>query len=120
MLCTIGYKLLSRPDYIGNEAGKKNTFAISIDNQAAIKSLSSKFNKPGHYLAAEAHQTTAKICKAKGNKYSLAIQWTAGHTNIPGNEEADVEAKKAAEGITSNSNQLPKSLQNPSNAASQR
>ena len=38
------------------------------------------------------------------------LRWTAGHTGIVGNEEADDEAKKAAEGLTSDEQQLPKLL----------
>ena len=86
------------------------TYAIGIDNQAAIKALSSKFSKPGQYLAAEAFKLAAKLRKSKGKKYSLTLRWTAGHTGIPGNEEADEEAKKAAEGMSSDEQQLPKLL----------
>ena len=89
------------------------TFAVGADNQAAIKALSSKFNKPGQYLAAEAYQTAARLRKTKGKKFSLTLRWTAGHTGIPGNEEADEEAKKAAEGTTSDTSQLPKLLRKP-------
>ena len=98
---------------VGKAGGKNNMFAIGVDNQAAIKLLSSKFNKPGHYLAVEAHQTAAKLHKTKGKRYLLSIRWMVGHTGIPGNEEADVEAKKAAEGATSNLDQLPKILKKP-------
>ena len=37
------------------------TFKIGVDNQAAIKALSSKFSKPGQYLAAEAYKIAARI-----------------------------------------------------------
>lgn len=93
------------------EAAKRNiTFAIGADNQVVISSLSSKFNKPGHYLAAEAYQTAASLCKAGGKKYSLTIRWMAGHVRIKGNEEADKEVKKAMEGTSSDTRQLPKIL----------
>ena len=39
---------------IDKTARGNTTFALGVDNQAAIKSLSSKFNQPGHYLAVEA------------------------------------------------------------------
>ncbi|KAI0275881.1 hypothetical protein BGY98DRAFT_877955, partial [Russula aff. rugulosa BPL654] len=40
----------------------------------------------------------------------LTVRWTAGHVGIPGNEKADREAKRAADGHSSNSNDLPKYL----------
>ena len=43
----------------------------------------------------------------------FAARWTAGHTGIPGNKEADEEAKKAAKGTTSDASQLPKLLRKP-------
>ena len=41
------------------------------------------------------------------------MRWTAGHVNIEGNELADEEAKKAAEGTTTEKSMLPKILKNP-------
>ncbi|KAH9019426.1 hypothetical protein EDB85DRAFT_2153746 [Lactarius pseudohatsudake] len=83
------------------------TYTIGVDNQAAIKALSSKLNKPGHYIAAEALSMAAKIRKERGKKYALTVRWTAGHTGIEGNEEADEEAKKVAEGTSSPASLLP-------------
>jgi hypothetical protein len=83
------------------------SFAIGADNQAALKALASKLNKPGHYIAAEVISMAAKLKKTNGKKYSLTLRWTAGHTGIPGNKKADEEAKLAAKGKTSNAATIP-------------
>ncbi len=80
---------------------------VGIDNQAVLRALTSKLDKPGHYLAAEAIKMATKLHASKGKKHKLVLRWTAGHIGIEGNEEADKEAKKAAEGQTSNLEELP-------------
>lgn len=98
---------------IENAVKGNSTFAIGVDNQAAIRSLSSRFNKSGQYLPAEAYKIAARLRKTKGKKYSLTVRWTAGHVGIPGNKIADEEAKKAANGNSSDASQLPKLLRKP-------
>ena len=58
--------------------------------------------------------TAINLWKKRGAaKYSLTLRWTAGHVNIEGNEMTDKEAKLAAEGTTSETATLPKSLRKP-------
>ncbi|KAH8978894.1 hypothetical protein EDB92DRAFT_1771964, partial [Lactarius akahatsu] len=84
---------------LGLRAKKVIGHTPGVDNQAAIKALSSKskLNKPGHHIAAEALNTTSRTRKTRGKRYALTIRWTAGHSGILGNEKVDSEAKKAAE-----------------------
>jgi len=90
---------------------------ISIDNQAAIKALTSDLRSPGHHLAREALRITSSIKKAKKkntrSQNLLTICWTAGHEGIAGNELVDIEAKEAAKGRTSDTTQLPCYLRKP-------
>ena len=66
-----------------------------------------------HYLAAEVYKTATRLYKTNGKKYALMFRWTAGHTAIPENEEADEEAKKAVEGTSSHPPNIPKVLRKP-------
>lgn len=76
------------------------SYAIGVDNQAAIKALASEsgLDKPGHYIAAEVLNMAGSLRKTKawtkGKQYMLTIRWTAGHSNIPGSEAVDTEAEK--------------------------
>jgi hypothetical protein len=64
-----------------------------------------------NHVASEVLNAAENMRKTMGKKHSLTIRWTAGHPNIPGNESVlDAEAKKAAEGHTSESKNLPKLL----------
>ena len=100
----LGIKLIERYN-TGNL-----TYAIGVDNQAAIKALASKLNRPGHYLAAEVLREVERIRKRASKKYALMSRWTAGHAGIKGNEAVDMEAKKAAEGLTTALQDLPRML----------
>ena len=73
----------------------------------------SRDNKLGHYLVAEILDTTIKLRRSMGKRYSLSIRWTAGHSGIEGNEQVDEEAKAAADGKTSDTAQLPNILRKP-------
>ena len=90
---------------------------IGIDNQVAIKALTSDLRSPGHHLAWEALCLAKLIEKAKKKskrtKAMITIRWMAGHEGIKGNELADEEAKEAAKGCTSDTKLLPRYLRNP-------
>jgi len=94
---------------IHTEKRNRKSCAIGLDSQAAIKALHTELTNPGHHLAAEALKIATHLRKRNGNaKYSLTIRWTAGHMGIEGNEKADREAKRAADGHNSDSKDLPK------------
>lgn len=96
---------------IKSERRKNNSFAIGTDNQAALEAFHSNMRKPAHNAAREAlRQGTMLQKRARGKNYSLILRWTTGHAGIPGNEIADIEAKKAAEGRSSDKKALPKYL----------
>src|SRR5207302_176686 len=88
------------------------SITLGSDNQAAIKAFKSNFRSPGHHIVREALQLAYRIQnkykkKKKKSKYALTLRWMAGHEGIEGNETVDREAKKAAEGFTSDKSLLP-------------
>ena len=86
----------------------KTSYAMGIDNQAAISALNSVKATSGQHIANVILETAASIKKqCNSARYSLTFRWTAGHVGINGNEEADKEAKKAAGGFTSDKKALP-------------
>jgi ribonuclease HI len=90
--------------------------AIGVDNQAAIQAIESELTNPGQHLAAEFLRVANQVALARSggrHKYELSVRWTAGHVGIVGNERADREAKKAAEGNSSERLQLPKYFRKP-------
>ena len=99
---------------ISTERHSSTTFAMGVDNQAAISAFHSTLRNPGHHLTREFLQVGNRVQKQrwKGN-YKLTIRWMAGHEGIKGNEDADHKAKKAAEGLTSDKQTLPPYLRKP-------
>lgn len=79
----------------------RTSYTIRVDKQAALSSLKAVKMAPGQYIMDTILVMAARIKKAKKSaNYSLKFRWMAGHVGIEGNEEADTEAKKAAEGKT--------------------
>jgi ribonuclease HI len=96
---------------VKSEKKGQTSFLIGMDNQAALAAFKSDMRSPAHSLAREALRQGNMIQKSRNKKkYSLTLQWTAGHKGILGNELADMEAKCAAEGLTSDATLLPPHL----------
>jgi len=99
---------------INTERRNGTTFALGSDNQAAIKAFQLSLRSPGHHLAREALHIAHQIRHRKRKtKYALTLRWMAGHKGIEGNKAVDWEAKKAAEGFTSDPLLLPSYLRKP-------
>ena len=99
---------------LSTEAHGSRTAAIGCDNQAALKAFQSDLRSPGHHIARQFILLANKELKKKGRrKLKLALRWTAGHEGIEGNELADREAKRAAEGISSDKHLLPLYVRKP-------
>jgi ribonuclease HI len=98
---------------IATEKRNRKSCAIGLDSQAAIRALQTELTNPGHHLAAEALRIATHLRNRNSNaNYSLTIRWTAGHVGIEGNEKADTEAKRVAEGQSSDKLDLPKYVRN--------
>jgi ribonuclease HI len=95
---TLALQLLSSEDDI--------TYPVSIyvDNQATIKSGDMFSTRPGHYLIDHFRRLVMKLKKASQDRnFKVTVRWISGHDGVEGNEVADQEAKKAAEGHRNNS-----------------
>jgi len=97
---------------INTEKQGNTTFALGVDSQTAIKAFNSMI-RPGHHLAEESIRIAMLNKQKNRNAYRLTLRWTAGHEGLEGNELADKEAKRAAEGLTTDKALLPSYFRKP-------
>jgi len=74
---------------------------IATDNQAAMRAHSNRKHGAGSYLIGEATRILQDVLK-KWPTLKVTLRWVPGHEGIEGNERADKEAKRAAEGLHQN------------------
>lgn len=100
------------------EAMPRGRVTILLDNQPAIRSSAKKKHHSGQHLVLAAQDAIQEVLD-RAPDLELTIAWIPGHQDVPGNEEADQEAKKAAlgdndrgpfaSGILDPTHQIPKS-----------
>ncbi|KAF8814018.1 hypothetical protein BYT27DRAFT_7250430 [Phlegmacium glaucopus] len=85
---------------------------IGVNNTAAITATHTIKPGPGHYIWDLFHRRLSMV-NNKHKDMDLLVRWTPGHIDIKGNEEADKEAKAAAQHGSSPKNKLPAPLRKP-------
>jgi len=85
--------------------GKRVT--MYTDSQAFLQGLDRRKGKPAQHLV----QTFLEA--ANNLSCRLRLRWISAHSEVPGNEKADEEAKEAANGNSSPSDSLPPYLRTP-------
>src|SRR5688572_25829290 len=100
----LGVHLLTK-EYIEDNAKVE----MWIDNTATIAGTQQINNRSGQYLFELFHREAGKLDLIQRGG-TLTVSWISSHSNVNGNEEADREAKKAANGDSSKPRSLPKSL----------
>lgn len=77
------------------ERGERRTkVTIYTDNQAAIRAVGDPVGRSGAYILGEIVDRVNRLQSQPG--IQIEIRWIPLHTDIPGNEAADIAAKEAA------------------------
>jgi ribonuclease HI len=83
------------------------TVSVNLDNQSVISATGIRRPRPGQHIIVELTNLADEAAARFGNQLKLALRWISGHSGIDGNELVDIEAKKAAQGDSSEVHRLP-------------
>jgi ribonuclease HI len=68
-------------------------FVICTDSRSALQ----KLEKPGHKIDLLTHRILKMLLDMQQSKKTVSMVWVKGHSGCPGNDMADIAAKKAVE-----------------------
>nr|GAT48527.1 RNA-directed DNA polymerase from transposon X-element [Mycena chlorophos] len=85
---------------------------VVVDNQAAVRAVNATTAKPASWIWDDWHAKFSSLLTKHPN-ITLTIRWAPGHEDIPGNERADEEAKRAAKGDVTPNEAIPRSYRPP-------
>ncbi|QRV96301.1 ribonuclease H-like protein [Ceratobasidium sp. AG-Ba] len=88
-----------------------DTAWIGIDNQAVLHTMRSPVINAAPHLVLAISDLTRRLIRSHPG-LSVTTTWVPAHVGVPGNELADVAAKEAARGISSDAQDLPPYLRN--------
>ena len=84
--------------------------SCAVDNTASLRATQNRKPHPAHYLVDEL-LLRINALQRRHPGIDFTLRWVPGHKGIEGNELADAEAKKAARGDSSPTQNLPTWLQ---------
>ncbi|QRV94576.1 Reverse transcriptase from transposon X-element protein [Ceratobasidium sp. AG-Ba] len=84
---------------------------IGIDNQAVLHTLRSPVINAAPHLVLAIADLTKRLTRTHPG-LAITTTWVPAHVGVPGNELADVAAKEAAKGLSSDARDLPAYLRN--------
>jgi ribonuclease HI len=85
--------------------------SIYVDSQALLKAIKKGAVGPGQYLIEAVIRQAEKVNQVE-DRSKLRVRWISTHSEVMGNERADAEAKRAAQGLSSLAHMLPPVLHN--------
>ena len=97
-------------ELLRTERGTPRQPSIALDSTAALQASETTRPRPGHYLTDLFHDRLDTVARAHKDMADVVMRWVPGHMDVPGNELADDEAKRAARGESSAAASLPAGL----------
>jgi ribonuclease HI len=85
--------------------------SIYVDSQALLKAIKKVALRPGQYLIKTLLQQAEQVSRDE-HREKVQVKWISSHRGVAGNERADEEAKRAAQGESSPPHLLPPLLCN--------